>query len=214
MKIKDRIRQSLLRRPDRVVLRRDFADFGSATQLSHVLFELQAEGLLKRLGEGVYAKTTSLHSATVAVAAGGESLALEALAKLGISVISSAETDDEIVAYTATRSRCNRHLVIDGKPVHLKKPRTATYVELPQDVSRLPTRQVAHYVHQLAVAHHVTYKRSQLEDWAEAVTRAAGDDVRTDKTDGLLIRLKQRSVLNARQFTQLLVNHRRESKRV
>jgi len=84
-------------------------------------------------------------------------------------------------------------------------------IELPEDVNDLPTRHVAEYVRRLAAAHHVTYQRSDLEDWAEAVTRAAGDDVRTDHTKGLLIRLSQRKILNDEQFIQLLVNYRRES---
>lgn len=84
-------------------------------------------------------------------------------------------------------------------------------IELPNDVNDLPTRHVAEYVRRLAAAHHVTYQRTRLDNWAEAVTRAAGDDVRTDSTQGLLICLKQREILNAEQFIRLLLNHHRES---
>jgi hypothetical protein len=81
---------------------------------------------------------------------------------------------------------------------------------IPDNVDALPTKGVADYVIRLARAHHVRYQRTPVEAWAEAVTRAAGDDVKPDKTRGLLIRLKQREVLNPAQFTRLLVNYRRE----
>jgi hypothetical protein len=85
--------------------------------------------------------------------------------------------------------------------------------ELADDSNDLPTRNVAEYVRQLAAAHNVTYKRSTLENWGDAVGRALGDNSHTDDTDGLLIRLKQRNVLSSEQFTCLLINHHRELRR-
>ncbi len=211
MKLKDRVRQSLAKRSNRVVLRRELSHFGSPTQLSQVLLDLQKDGMLDRIGEGVYAKpslrplssTTEIHD-----------LALEALRKLGIPVVQSAVKEREIVAYVPSNSRRSRHLVINGIPVHIKSPNSFNRIDSSECIKDLPTRHVAEYVHRLAAAHHVTYQRSRLEDWAEAVTRAAGDNVRTDRTDGLLIRLKQRKILNAEQFSRLLINHRRESMNV
>jgi hypothetical protein len=92
----------------------------------------------------------------------------------------------------------------------LKAPTHKTGMTIPKNVEALPTRKVADYVADLARAYGVHYKRTAVEAWAEAVTRAAGDEVSVDKTGGLLVRLKQRNVLNAAQFTRLLVNHRRE----
>jgi len=211
MKLKDRVRQSLAKRSDRVVLRRDLAHFGSRTQLSQVLLELQNDGVLNRIGEGVYAQVSPGTSLSLT---GIHDLALEACRKLDIPVIRSTVGEHEIVAFVRGNSRRRRHLAINGIPVHIKGPDSVNPAELPEDVKNLPIRQVAEYVSRLAAAHHVTYQRSHLEEWAEAVSRAAGDDVRTDTTDGLLIRLKQRKILNAEQFTRLLINHRRESMNV
>lgn len=83
-------------------------------------------------------------------------------------------------------------------------------MDLSQDIEALPTHGVADYVAQLAKAHRIRYRRSALDAWAEAVSRAEGDDVTTDETLGLLIRLSQRNVLNDAQFIRLIVNYRRE----
>jgi len=211
MKLKDRVRQSLAKRSDRVVLRRELAHFGSRTQLSQVLLELQNDGVLNRIGEGVYAKVSPSTSFS---STGIHDLVLEACRKLDIPVIRSTVREREIVAYVPGNSRRRRHLTINGIPIRIKSPNSVNRAELPEDVKDLPISHVAEYVSRLAAAHHVTYQRSRLEDWAEAVTRAAGDNVRTDNTDGLLIRLKQRKILNAEQFTRLLINHRRESMNV
>lgn len=50
-------------------------------------------------------------------------------------------------------------------------------MEPAKDLDQLPTHGVREYVEQLARAHGVEYRRSGLDDFAEAVTRVAGDDV-------------------------------------
>lgn len=44
-------------------------------------------------------------------------------------------------------------------------------------------------IHDLARQHGVHYERTGLDDWAEAITRLAGDDVRLDETEALLVAL-------------------------
>jgi hypothetical protein len=52
--IKQRIREHIEAAPTQVFLRRDFAHFGSARQLSRCLAALQDEGLIERAGCGLY----------------------------------------------------------------------------------------------------------------------------------------------------------------
>lgn len=47
------------------------------------------------------------------------------------------------------------------------------------------------YVRALARRARVTYARTYADRWAEAVTRLAGDDVQSDKTDDLLVALRR-----------------------
>ena len=87
MRLIERLTRSIKQRPGNVVLRSDVASFGSASQVSEALRQLQAQGLLARIGTGVYAKTR-VSSVTGAVIPAGslESLAAEALKKLGVEI--------------------------------------------------------------------------------------------------------------------------------
>lgn len=73
---------------------------------------------------------------------------------------------------------------------------------------------VSEFVERLAQAYGVQYRRSGLDDFAEAVTRAAGDEVELDLTGKLLVALKKQDRINGRQFARLMANHIREIKRV
>lgn len=81
---------------------------------------------------------------------------------------------------------------------------------VPRDVALLPTKGVKAYVAQLARANRVAYRRSGLDDFAEAVTRLAGDDETLDSTGKLLARLRKRSVINGPQMARLMTNHLKE----
>ncbi len=49
-----------------------------------------------------------------------------------------------------------------------------------------------------------------MDDWADAVTRLAGDDVKQDPTDDLLVALTKKNVISGRQMVRLLSNHMKE----
>jgi predicted transcriptional regulator of viral defense system len=87
MRLIERLTRSIKQRPGNVVLRSDVASFGSASQVSEALRQLQARGVLARIGTGVYAKTR-MSSVTGAVIPAGslESLGAEALQKLGVEI--------------------------------------------------------------------------------------------------------------------------------
>jgi hypothetical protein len=87
LKFEERILRSVRQRAGNVVLRAELARMGSASQVSHALKSLQAKGVLVRIGTGVYAKTRKSSVTGATVPAGSlETLATEALKKLGISV--------------------------------------------------------------------------------------------------------------------------------
>lgn len=87
MPLKQRMLRSIQRRPGNVVLRSELAPLGSSTQVSEALKKLQGEGVLVRIGTGIYAKTRRSSVTGSIVPAGSlETLATEALKKLNIAV--------------------------------------------------------------------------------------------------------------------------------
>lgn len=85
-----------------------------------------------------------------------------------------------------------------------------TSIKLPDDVTQLPNTGVGAFVARLAKAYGVVYTRTRLDDFAEAVTRLAGDDERLDATGKLLATLRKQSVINGPQLARLMTNHMRE----
>ncbi|TAM55947.1 MAG: hypothetical protein EPN57_00840 [Paraburkholderia sp.] len=68
-------------------------------------------------------------------------------------------------------------------------PPTGAAPRLPTDVDKLPTQNVGKFVEQLAQAYGIRYRCSGLDEFAEAVERVAGDDVKLDLTGKLLVAL-------------------------
>jgi hypothetical protein len=85
---------------------------------------------------------------------------------------------------------------------------------LPSDLDALPTKDVKLYVERFAQVHGIQYTRTKLDDYAEAITRTAGDDVKLDSTGKLLVALKKNELINGRQLARLMTNHMREVKGV
>lgn len=72
---------------------------------------------------------------------------------------------------------------------------------------QLPTTGIREFVERLAKAHGVEYQRTGLDDFSEATTRVAGDDVTLDRTGKLLVALKKKNLITARQLAQLVTNY-------
>ncbi len=93
--------RSIRQRTGNVILRADVAKLGSASQVSEALKALQAQGVLVRIGTGVYAKTRKSSVTGAIIPAGSlESLAVEALRRLGVSVSAGSAA----VAYNTGRT--------------------------------------------------------------------------------------------------------------
>lgn len=84
---KQRIARSIARRKGEVVMRADFAHIASPSQISRVLTELMEEGIIVRLGYGIYAKAMpSILSGRPIPRVTLEELTQEVLEKLGVEV--------------------------------------------------------------------------------------------------------------------------------
>jgi hypothetical protein len=210
---------SISRRAGEVVLRSELSGLGGRSQLSEVIRSLMHEGKLLRLGSGVYAKAHVDSHGHLKLAGKPEQIADEIFKKLGLKVkltrVDTGGSQDLYVMSTASH-RISRKLKIgDGRVEYVRTQRgTSEVPELPADLEQLPKVGVGAYVERLACANNVTYVRSKLDDWAEAVTRAAGDDVRLDQTEKLLVALKKKKLIDGRQAARLLTNHMRETRNV
>lgn len=71
----------------------------------------------------------------------------------------------------------------------------------------LPARNVREFVAHLALANGIALRRDGLDDFADATSRVAGDDVRLDDTGNLLVALKKNNVITGRQLARLMTNH-------
>lgn len=91
MTLTDRLQRSIKMRAGKIVLRRDVASFGSPSQVSEAMQQLQKLGLITRIGTGVYAKTRVSSVTGSTIPAGTlEGLAAEALQRLGADVRAGA----------------------------------------------------------------------------------------------------------------------------
>jgi hypothetical protein len=91
MKLEERILRSIRKRSSNIILRVEVANFGSPSQVSRTLRSLQDKGVIMRIGTGIYAKTrTSLVTGKTIPAGSLETLAAEALRKLGVKLTPSS----------------------------------------------------------------------------------------------------------------------------
>ncbi|TXN62894.1 hypothetical protein FV228_18735 [Methylobacterium sp. WL18] len=58
-------------------------------------------------------------------------------------------------------------------------------------------------IHDLARQHAIRYERGDLDDWAAAVSRVAGDDIQLDETEWLLVALGRAEIIPEIENTRL-----------
>lgn len=212
---------SIRRRAGEVIFRSDLSKLGGRTQLTLALRSLVVSGALLRLGSGIYAKAIQTSDGRVHLRARPEVVVAEVFERLGIEAcwIGVTQQGRKRVHWVETSARraLPRLNLGDGEVNyrHLEadlpsRPGERDANWMPADVSLLPTTGVGDFVERFARAHQVVWQRSRLDDWSEAVTRASGDDIRLDRTERLLLALKQRHLINGRQAARLLTNHMRE----
>lgn len=221
VKIENRILLSIRRRPGVVLLRRDVAHFGSASQVSEALKALLARGELMRVGAGIYAKSArNADTGKVSLVASAEAIAVEIFQKLGVKAridrnLAPGQSSANTLPLDIGSHRIHRRLSIAGQPVVYVRPAErsrAPSLHLP--LRELPTEKVSQFVARLAQAHQVAYVRTAADEWADTATRLSGDEVRSDSTGDLLVALKRAHKLTDREMATLLINHLREQQRV
>jgi hypothetical protein len=222
MKIIDRLKRSLSQRRDRVILRSEWTDMCSPSQLTNALNQLIKEGLLVRVSSGVYTK--ALAGVSIAPLSGTEvqELTSEAFKKLGRTIQSARAQSDQnqdVLLVDGGRHRLSRQFIWGQASVEYAGQKKALTIpikpiSLPEDLNSLPLKNVSAFVQRFALSRDVHFKRTGLDQWAEAVTRASGDDVTLDETGKLLVALKKKHLINGRQMARLMSNHLSEHRGV
>ena len=220
MKIIDRLKRSISQRRDRVILRSEWAGMCSPSQLTNALNQLLKEGLLVRISSGVYAKAQAGANDAARSSTEVEQLINEAFKKLGRTIQSARTQSDQnqdVLLVDGGRHRLSRQFKWRQASVEYagqKKARTLANraISLPEDLNALPLKNVSAFVQRFAMSRDVHFKRSGLDQWAEAVTRASGDDVTLDETGKLLVALKKKQLINGRQMARLMSNHLSEQR--
>jgi hypothetical protein len=222
MKIIDRLKRSLSQRRDRVILRSEWTGMCSPSQLSNALNQLIKEGLLVRISSGVYTKALAGVSNAPLSGTEVQELTSEAFKKLGRTIQSARTQSDQnqdVLLVDGGRHRLSRQFMWRQASVEYagqKKARTLANraISLPEDLNALPLKNVSAFVQRFAMSRDVHFKRTGLDQWAEAVTRASGDDVTLDETGKLLVALKKKNLINGRQMARLMSNHLSEQRGV
>jgi len=128
MKIQERMLRSIKQRTGNVVIRAELAGMGSASQVTESLKALQDQGVIVRIGTGVYAKTRKSSVTGALIPAGSlESLASETLKRLGVTVragsaaaaYNAGKTTQLPGAFVANtgRRRISRKIAVGGRQV-------------------------------------------------------------------------------------------------
>ncbi|MBN6714104.1 DUF6088 family protein [Pseudomonas capsici] len=232
MNLEEKVRGVISRSPGSVVLRTDVSALGSRSQVSLVLSRLQKQGELIRMGQGIYAKSCrDPVTDAITPVQDFESLALEALGRLGHKVWISPASQSRAVSESGADNPVEV-CVSGGRRIHRKLSigkRSVVYVygrERPEECSgaslrdsktgdlNIPTVGVGHYVLKLAESFKVSYMKTYADEWAEHVSRLAGDDVHTDPVEQLVIALKKQNKVTGSEMRKLLTNYLREKERV
>ena len=215
MNLETKLQISIGKRAGNVILRREIAGLGGASQLSEALKRLMVDGKLVRLGAGVFAKAHRESDGSIQTDASLQALAHEVFEKLGTSVVVrqvGREGNAPVLIMDAGTRHVKRKLDLKVAAIKESKSKRDTSIsfDLPQDVSLLPKSGVRQFIQSLARAHDVVHKRSGLDAFAEAITRVSGDDTRLDETGKLLVELKKRHIINGGQLARLATNYMAE----
>lgn len=178
--------------------------------------------MLKRVGAGIYAKSHKNKKGAIVFDASPDAMVQELLRKWGENatlVETDLSTDRYIFLIDVGHSHQSRkiqlspHVIEHNKTLappkqgSIKVPR-----KMPEDLDLLPRTNVDQYVKDFSKIHHVTGHSSIQEDWADAVTRAAGDDVSLDVFGRLLANLYKKKLINSHQMARLMTNYLVEQK--
>ncbi|WP_417536766.1 hypothetical protein [Methylophaga sp.] len=219
MKLETRMRQSIQHRHGVVLSRSDFAPLGSKTQVTHALRVLVKNGELLRLSQGVYAKAKRAGN-DVKAQGSLDVIIREAANKLGFQLrqkdlcFETVNTSQGEIIVEVDTPRVKRKLIINGKTIYFRSygRKSGTKNTAFKLAKTPPTKGVARYVAELARYYKVSYCYNAMDQWADDVTRLAGDEVMHDTVEDLLIALKRAGKITKQEVAMLSVNYLREQK--
>lgn len=217
MKLETRIRQSITHRKGVVISRSDLASLGSQSQVSFVLSRLVENGELLRISRGVYVKAR-LMGGEVKTTAPTDDVIRETVKKLGLELYGESKKElkknqqKNTFVVEIKASRTNRTLSFNGLKIILQsyKKNRGNKVNSFDLVEQIPTKNIQNYVLALAKLHNISYLYSSIDQFADSVTSLAGDDVKHDHVEDLLIALKRAGKLSMQQVAKLSINYLRE----
>ena len=93
------------------------------------------------------------------------------------------------------------------KQAQVKKQKQRTLAR--KRVNKVLKSPTAIYVRQLANREGIVFAPTYADIWATAVTQLAGDEVKSDPTDDLLVALARAGKLSPREMTKLVIAHHR-----
>ncbi|WP_411565713.1 hypothetical protein ACLIN3_22850 [Pseudomonas orientalis] len=230
MKLEERMHSAIEGVQGNVILRMDVAALGGHSQVSVALDELMRKGVIVRMGIGIYAKAfRHPETGVVTPVADLETLAVEVLQRLGVSasvqVAKSGSgclvaSKDARICVKGSR-RVRRKLSLGGRSVVYvtefaapRKAKSSVRRHPKTGALIIPKSGLRRYVMDLADSCQVAYVRTYADEWAQNVSRLAGDDVRTDVIEDLVIALKKEKKVTGLEAVHLLTNYLREKQRV
>lgn len=221
METKDKILQKFNKTKKIILLRCEFNELGNRTQVADALKLLVGCGYVDRVGKGIYERkklaNTNATNEYLVMLVGSVFKALgEPLNKVEIENRNNVRV---VVVYTEN-IRMSRKLMFHGLPVCYnhdkpknKLPQCGEW-KIPTDVDDLPKTDVRSYIERFAEYYNIIHQRTGLDEFAEAVTRMAGDEIKLDPTEKLLVALKKKELINAKQLSRLLSNYLKEASNV
>lgn len=93
------------------------------------------------------------------------------------------------------------------KQAQVKKQKQRSFAR--RRVNKVLKSPTAIYVRQLAKSEGIVFAPTFADIWATAVTQLAGDEVKSDPTDDLLVALTRAGKLSPREMTKLVIAHHR-----
>jgi hypothetical protein len=182
-----------------------------------------------RIGLGVYAKTSiDAESGAVVPAQRLDVLANETFRKLGIPVQVDPvprpreDAPDLVSSLQVKRPRGRRiarklsafglSLSYVGESGGRRKRAVTEGGRNASACLAIPSSGVGRYVVELAKRFNVQYTKTYGDQWAESVTRLAGDEVSSSHVKDLLVALKRAGKVSSGEMAALLMNYLREGK--
>ncbi|MTV37706.1 hypothetical protein [Duganella radicis] len=210
MTILDRLRNYINQQPDQVLLRSELKGLGGHSQLSVALGTLIDDGVLMRMGQGVFAKARkNARGKTELMCDDAEVVLHQFFRKRRIDAdVVKTESSKKAQKYVVETfgSLREREIRLGSKVIVRFQP-TRLAKNIPTDIELLPKKRVGEFVKSFAKAHGIVRRPSKIDVWAEAVSRAAGDHVQLDDVGQILVSLFKAKLISGPQRVRLMTNY-------